>query len=78
LKKTADHTSKSQSKVVFDATTGGYSPIEVQQFQTSFWVAIAFIIAAFGAIYTLVKMDMLYDSIIYKTTDGPKPIPDVQ
>jgi len=74
---------KQQRKLVNDTPTGGsgttgtYTPDEVTAFQTKFWVAITLIIAAFLATWALVKMDMLENSLIYRSTDGPRPIPDV-
>merc|ERR1712137_770184 len=55
-----------------------YSADQVTAFQTKFWVAIVLAIAFIAASITLVKMDMLESSLIYRTTDGPRPIPDVQ
>lgn len=79
IERTEDFTTKSQTaRNVVGVIEGGYSSFEVQQFQTSIWVAMVFAIIVIGALYTLVKMDMLYDSIVYKTTDGPKPIQNVK
>eukprot|EP00339_Tiarina_fusa_P013603 CAMPEP_0117037662 /NCGR_PEP_ID=MMETSP0472-20121206/26555_1 /TAXON_ID=693140 ORGANISM="Tiarina fusus, Strain LIS" /NCGR_SAMPLE_ID=MMETSP0472 /ASSEMBLY_ACC=CAM_ASM_000603 /LENGTH=420 /DNA_ID=CAMNT_0004747681 /DNA_START=51 /DNA_END=1313 /DNA_ORIENTATION=+ len=58
-----------------DSTT--YTQADVQAFQTKFWVAIVLIIAAILATLTLVKMDKLENSLIYRSTDGPRPIADV-
>ena len=58
-----------------DATT--YSQDEVTAFQTKFWVAIVLIIAFFLSTITLFKMDKLENSLIYRSTDAPRPIPDV-
>jgi len=55
-----------------------YTQDEVSAFQTKFWVAIVLTIAIILGALALVKMDMLENSLIYRTTDGPRPIPDVQ
>jgi len=59
-------------------TTGTFSQDDVTAFQTTLWVAVGLIIAAIIGILYIVKMDMLYDSLLYKTTDGPRAIPDVR
>jgi len=83
---TTEHTTKTQDTQIMKVTGvsadyyyyNTYSLDEVSAFQTSLWVAIAFIIIVTIAIIWLVKMDVLYDSILYKTTDGPRPIPNVK
>jgi len=56
----------------------GFSADQVSAFQTKFWVAIVLAIAFIAGTITIVKMDMLETSLIYRTTDGPRPIPNVQ
>ena len=58
--------------------TGGYSPDAITAFQTQLWVAVVLIIVVILVVITLVKMDKLETSLIYRTTDGPRPIQDVQ
>lgn len=55
-----------------------YSQDTVSAFQTSLWVAWGFVAAVIVAIVYLCVMDKLYDSILYKTTDGPRPIQNVK
>jgi len=86
---TEDHTFYSQQKqqqfakmikeepVSTDDEDTGYTADEVTAFQTKFWVAISLIIAAIIATLALVNMDKLENSLIYKTTDGPRPIQNV-
>merc|ERR1712130_29170 len=83
---TDEHTFYTQEKRAkamrrVEATTPGdnlYSADQVSAFQTKFWVAIVLAIAFIASTITLVKMDMLESSLIYRTTDGPRPIADVQ
>jgi len=84
---TSEHTTKTQDTQIMKVSGvsadyyyyyNTYSQDQVSAFQTSLWVAIAFIIIVTVAIIWLVKMDVLEDSILYKTTDGPRPIPNVK
>jgi len=61
-----------------DTDSDQYTADDVTAFQTTIWVGIAFIIAAVIGSLALIKMDKLENSLIYKTTDGPRPIQDVQ
>jgi len=77
------YTQEKQAKALrrVEATTPDdnlYSADQVSAFQTKFWVAIVLAIAFIASTITLVKMDMLESSLIYRTTDGPRPIADVQ
>jgi|ERR1712137_431620 len=83
---TSEHTfytqRKQQIRLVEDAPSNDpdgttYSQDEVTAFQTKFWVAIVLIIAFIISSITLCKMDKLENSLIYRSTDAPRPIPDV-
>jgi len=78
-----DHTIKTQSvqlkKTLDDSTTETtYTLSDVQSFQTSIWTAFFLTIAMIVTLVFFCKMEGAENSIIYKTTDGPRPIPDVQ
>jgi len=79
----SEHTMKTQSsqlKMTLDDSTQGttYTFDEVSSFQTSIWTAFWLIIAMIVTIVFMFAMEGAENTIIYKTTDGPRPIPDVQ
>mmetsp|Transcript_408 Transcript_408/g.1417 ORF Transcript_408/g.1417 Transcript_408/m.1417 type:complete len:408 (-) Transcript_408:56-1279(-) len=51
---------------------------EVSQFQAFIWVAVFFIAAVLFGFCLMHKMDVDYDSIVFRTVDGPREIPDVK
>jgi len=78
----ADHTIKTQAyqlkKTLRDeTTTTEYSLSDVQSFQTSIWTAFFLTIIVIVTLKFMCSMEGAENSIIYKTTDGPRPIPDV-
>jgi len=75
---TQEKQAKSMRRVEAEPNSNLYSADQVSAFQTKFWVAIVLAIAFIASAITLVKMDMLESSLIYRTTDGPRPIPNVQ
>jgi len=75
---TQEKQAKSMRRVEAEPNSNLYSADQVSAFQTKFWVAIVLAIAFIASTITLVKMDMLESSLIYRTTDGPRPIPNVQ
>lgn len=83
---TAEHTAKTQDAQIKKARGVlydyyyyyEYTAEDVSSFQTSLWTALTFIVAVIIGIIWILKMDKLYDSILYKTTDGPRPIQNVK
>ena len=82
---TEEHNFYTQAKqqtfrmVLDEPTTSSttYTSQDVSAFQTKLWVSVSLIIAVILGVLALVKMDMLEDSLIYRTTDGPRPIPNI-
>jgi len=78
---TTDHTIKTQArqmrKVLDDSTTTEYTLSQVQSFQTSIWTAFFLICILVATLVFMFTMEGAENTIIYKTTDGPRPIPDV-
>lgn len=50
----------------------------VSAFQAFIWVAVFFIAAVLFGFCLMHKMDIDYDSIVFRTVDGPREIPDVK
>ena len=78
-----DHTIKTQTvqlkKTLDDSSSETtYTLSDVQSFQTSIWTAFFLSIAMIATLVFFCTMEGAENSIIYKTTDGPRPIPDVQ
>lgn len=83
---TGEHTAKTQDAQIKKArgvlddyyNYYEYTVDDVSSFQTSLWTAWTFIIIVIIGVIWILKMDKLYDSILYKTTDGPRPIQNVK
>jgi len=79
---TLEHTTKTQARQLRSTLNNDneteYTLNEVMSFQTSIWTAFFLTIIMIVVLTFMCKMEGAENTIIYKTTDGPRPIPDVE